>query len=214
MMKRAMVAVGFLVASTGCGKAGPAPAITCGSGTVLKGSECVVAERAATPNPVADAGSPAAPPDAAPDASTAGWKYETHRDQMREEDTRIARIEGEPIEPIQGGPFKLYMSLVQGDKDKVPFVMFVAEGTRFECDSVLCFRARFDKQEVKPWPAMVDGKGGALVMAGTDKAKTDWVELVKSSSEAIAEFRLLGHGRQQFTFKVAGLVWDEAPSKK
>lgn len=195
-------ALAVLVVSAGCGKEAPAPAITCGSGTVLEGTECVVAAAAVSPS--MDAVPIAVPPDASP----ATWQYRISRDQLRNEDTRIAQIESANTVRIGGRETHIMMGLAQGPGDTVPTIVFEPEHGQLACDFIMCIHARFDEQKVKAWPGAF--VSGAIAVAGTDKAKSDWLKQLRTSSNVIVELAFAGSGHGQFTFQVTGLVWDVA----
>lgn len=146
--------------------------------------------------------------DAAPTTTpTTGWVYEQSDDRMRGAKNRRASVDA--VESITL-PFPYGESVptlnIREDA-KYGFNIYLRANGQFLCRSYQddTLSVKFDSRPIREWScAEADGGGSEIVFINRERA---FLAELKKASEVTIEAPMYEAGRQQMTFKVAGLKW-------
>jgi hypothetical protein len=144
---------------------------------------------------------------AATPSAALGWVYTEQTDKMRGAKNRRAVVDA--IEPINlASPYGTSTPTLNIRQDaKYGFDIFIHANGQFLCrvynnDTI---SVKFDSGEIEDWACADSDGGGSEIVFVTD-AKS-FLSRLKKSKEVTVEAQMYEAGRQQMTFKVAGLEW-------
>lgn len=163
----------------------------------------------AMPDPDSRAGNAAAP------ASSGNWEYRSNRDEMRNADERIARVQSVNSLHFDFPYGEAFGQVTIRQSPRFGFDVFLTiDNGQFVCHSFTGGRiaAKFDDEPIRNYSCDNAADGSPTILfVGNER---DFLSRLRRARRLVIEVDFYQAGRQQLRFDVAGLRWDERASPR
>ena len=164
---------------------------------------------AATPGSMREAGNAAAA------ANPGNWQYTTNRDEMRNADEQIARVQSTNSLQFDFPYGEAYGQISIRQSPRFGFDVFLTiDNGQFVCHSFTGGRitAKFDDAPIRNYPCNDAADGTPTILfLGNER---EFLSRLRRARRLVIEVDFYQAGRQQLRFDVAGLRWGEGASPR